>query len=129
MTNLVITHKKQLLFAVTICLFAILAINSGKIFVNLLDTKSKIDKEKQIWVKISQNIKSELTLFQQKEWSNFAKNNPEIFLQANTSKYLNANNPQSNPATANIITDPFKNILANIAAITRKQIKELPSNK
>ena len=125
MTNLVITHKKQLLFAATICLFAILAINSGKIFINLLDTKSKIDKEKQIWVNISQNIKSELPLFQQKEWSNFANNNPEIFLQANTSKYLNASNSQSSPATANIITDSFKNILANIAAITRKQIKEL----
>ena len=124
MTNLVITHKKQLLFAATICLFSILTISSGKIFVNLLDIKGKIDKEKQIWTNISQNIKSELPLPQQNKWLHFAKNNPEIFLQANTSKYLNVNNTQQNPVAENIITNSFTTILANIVVTTRKHIKK-----
>ena len=123
MTNLVLTHKKQLLFAVTICLFAIFFISTGKIFVNLLDLKNKIDKEKQIWTSISWNIRSDLAKSEQNVWSNFAKNNPEIFLQANTSKYQNVNNSQANSDIENIVADSFKNILANLVVTTKEQIK------
>ena len=124
MTNLVITHKKQLLFAVTICLFSILAISSGRIFLNLLETKNNLNREKQLWTRISKNIRSDLAQSQQKEWSVFAANNPKIFLQANTIKYIRTNNAQFNPATENIITDSFTTILANIVVSTRKHIKK-----
>jgi hypothetical protein len=124
MTNLVITHKKQLLFAVTICLFSILAISSGRIFLNLLETKDSLNREKQLWTKISKNIRSDLAQSQQKEWSVFAANNPKIFLQANTIKYNKTNSAQFNSATENIITDSFTTILANIVVSTRKHIKK-----
>jgi hypothetical protein len=120
MSDLVITHKRQLFFAITICLFVVLTISTGKIFVNLLDHRSKIDLEKQVWTQVSQSISSKYTLAQQKEWSNFTINNPTIFLQANSSKYFSENNTQTNPAIIKVVTNSFKNILANIAVTTRK---------
>ena len=124
MINLIITHKKQLLFAVTICLFSILAISSGNIFINLLDAKGNVDRETQLWSRMSESINSELVQSQRKEWSNFAAKNPKLFLQANTVKYLNTNYNHSNSATGNIITDSFTTVLANIIVSTKNHVKK-----
>ena len=125
MTNLLISHKKQLLLAAVICLFSILTISSGKILSNFLDTKNRINKEKQTWINISQNIKSDLMQPQQKKWADFAKNNPEIFLRANTTNFLKGNDIQPNLDTKSIRTDTSKNLLANIVVTTKAHIKRV----
>ena len=118
------THKKQLLFAATVCLFSILTVSTGKIFVNLLDTNAQIYKEKQAWIKISRNITSELTISQQKEWSDFAIENPEIFLRANTSNYYCLDRTPSTTNAENITHNSIRNILANIIITTKEHIKK-----
>ena len=125
MEKLLINHRQQLLFIAVVCLFAVLIISSGRIFVNSLGAKNRANIEQHAWVSIDHNIESELPLIQRKEWQSYARNNPEEFLRANTIQYLNINNIQKNFDPRDIIAGSFKNILANIVITAREHIRKI----
>ena len=124
MEKLILIHKRRLLSTAVICLFSVLIFSSGRIFINFLDMKSKDSAEKSTWISISKNIESEFPLDEQREWSDYARTNPELFLKANTTKFLSTGNVQR-IAQKNKAINSFENILANIVITARKHIRRV----
>jgi len=87
MNKLLLTYKKQLLFAVTICLLISLLMTVGKIAISCVDINNKVDDEQFAWFNIIENIKPELPLIQRSKWTNLYQRNPKLFIEANTSLF------------------------------------------
>ena len=117
---LILNHKKRLLFTTALCLFSVFLFSSGKIFINLLDMKSKASAERNAWASINQNIESEFSQGEQHEWSDYSKTHPELFLKANTTKFLNVSSAQEDTGQNELQAGPFENMLANIVISARE---------